>query len=133
MTVCCRLAGRCFSPAHSRLAARSHSSSPFPRRVCQTFRVVVNDLSQNEETVHEFDWVVCATGHFSVPHVPEFPGFDTFPGRLMHAHDFRRTEEFVGKNLLLVGASYSAEDIGLQCKKYGAKSITFTTNSLQVP
>ena len=106
---------------------------PFSPRVCQTFRVVVNDLSQNEETVHEFDWVVCATGHFSVPHVPEFPGFDTFPGRLMHAHDFRRTEEFVGKNLLLVGASYSAEDIGLQCKKYGAKSITFTTNSLQVP
>jgi trimethylamine monooxygenase len=44
----------------------------------------------------------------------------------MHAHDFRSAEEFIGRNLLVVGASYSAEDIGLQCKKYGAKSVTFS-------
>ena len=32
--------------------------------------------------------------------------------------------EFKGKNILLIGTSYSAEDIGSQCYKYGAKSIT---------
>ena len=31
-----------------------------------------------------------------------------------------------GKDILLVGSSYSAEDIGTQCFKYGAKSITFS-------
>jgi hypothetical protein len=32
--------------------------------------------------------------------------------------------EFKGKDLLILGSSYSAEDIGSQCWKYGAKSIT---------
>jgi trimethylamine monooxygenase len=31
------------------------------------------------------------------------------------------------RSLLIVGTSYSAEDIGLQCWKYGAKSITWPT------
>ncbi len=44
----------------------------------------------------------------------------------MHAHDFRSADEFAGKDVLLVGSSYSSEDIGIQCYKYGAKSITFS-------
>ncbi|MEM1299631.1 MAG: NAD(P)/FAD-dependent oxidoreductase, partial [Pseudomonadota bacterium] len=32
--------------------------------------------------------------------------------------------EFKGKDILILGTSYSAEDIGSQCWKYGAKSIT---------
>lgn len=90
------------------------------------FRVTVKDLRKDEMRTEEFDYVICATGHFSVPNVPEFPGFDKFPGRVLHAHDFRDANEFVGKNVLLVGSSYSAEDIGTQCHKYGAKSITFS-------
>ena len=42
----------------------------------------------------------------------------------MHAHDFRDALEFRGQDVLLVGSSYSAEDIGSQCYKYGARSIT---------
>src|SRR5690606_3359953 len=40
------------------------------------------------------------------------------------AHDFRDAAEFKGKDVLLIGSSYSAEDIGSQCYKYGAKSVT---------
>lgn len=47
----------------------------------------------------------------------------SFGGRILHAHDFRDALEFKGKNVLLVGSSYSAEDIGSQCYKYGAKQI----------
>lgn len=88
------------------------------------FTVIVHDLRADTETSEEFDWVIVASGHFSVPNVPEFPGFDTFNGRILHAHDFRDAREFAGKDLLIVGTSYSAEDIGSQCWKYGAKSIT---------
>ena len=52
-----------------------------------------------------------------------------FPGRVLHAHDFRDACEFEGKTLLLVGASYSAEDIALQCIKYGAKRVICTWRS----
>ena len=65
-----------------------------------------------------------STGHFSVPFIPEYKGMSSFPGRIMHSHDFRDAEEFRGKNIIVLGSSYSAEDIALQCNKYGAKSVT---------
>jgi trimethylamine monooxygenase len=71
-----------------------------------------------------FEYVICCTGHFSTPNVPHFPGMDAFPGRILHAHDFRSAEEFAGKNILIIGTSYSAEDIASQCYKYGVKSVT---------
>lgn len=89
-----------------------------------TFTVTAHDLVNDRMYDEEFDNVICASGHFSTPHVPEYPGFDTFGGRVLHAHDFRDAMEFNGKDILLLGSSYSAEDIGSQCWKYGAKSIT---------
>ena len=88
------------------------------------FRVVSQDIPNDRETDEVFDNVVVATGHFSTPNVPEFPGFDTFNGRILHAHDFRDAREFADKDILIVGTSYSAEDIGSQCWKYGCKSVT---------
>ena len=88
------------------------------------FRVVAQDIAGDRETDEEFDHVVVASGHFSTPNVPEFPGFDTFNGRILHAHDFRDAREFAGKDILIIGTSYSAEDIGSQCWKYGCKSVT---------
>ncbi|MQT14356.1 NAD(P)-binding domain-containing protein [Segnochrobactrum spirostomi] len=92
----------------------------------EKFTVTVKDQKKDETRSEEFDYVVVASGHFSTPNVPYFEGFEKFPGRVLHAHDFRDANEFVGKNILLVGSSYSAEDIGTQCFKYGAKSITFS-------
>ena len=88
------------------------------------FRVVAQDIVNDRETDEEFDHVVVATGHFSTPNVPEFPGFATFNGRVLHAHDFRDAREFVDKDILIIGTSYSAEDIGSQCWKYGCRSVT---------
>jgi len=88
------------------------------------FRVVVENLVNNKEVVDEYDHVVCASGHFSTPNVPEFPGFETYQGRVLHAHDFRDALEFKDKDILIIGTSYSAEDIGSQCWKYGCKSVT---------
>lgn len=88
------------------------------------FSVTIKDLPNGTETTEIFDHVVCASGHFSTPNVPEFEGFDSFKGRVLHAHDFRDALEFKDQDILIVGTSYSAEDIGSQCWKYGAKSIT---------
>jgi len=91
------------------------------------FTVIVKDLKNDVMLPPErFTHVVVASGHYSTPHVPSFPGIEKFPGRVMHAHDFRDANEFAGKTLLLVGASYSAEDIALQCVKYGAKHVICT-------
>ncbi len=88
------------------------------------FTVRVQDFENEKSYTEEFDYVVVASGHFSTPNVPEYEGFSHFNGRILHAHDFRDALEFKGKDILVVGSSYSAEDIGSQCYKYGAKSIT---------
>ena len=80
----------------------------------------------NEQEVEEFDYVVVATGHFSTPNMPYFEGLEAFPGRILHAHDFRDALEFKDEDILLIGSSYSAEDIGTQCYKYGTKSVTIS-------
>ena len=88
------------------------------------FKVVAQDLANDKESVETFDHVVVASGHFSTPNVPYFEGFETFNGRVLHAHDFRDAMEFKDKDILIIGTSYSAEDIGSQCWKYGCKSVT---------
>ncbi len=93
------------------------------------FTVTVHDHNTDHVYSEEFDHVICASGHFSTPNVPYYEGFESFNGRLVHAHDFRDAREFAGKDILVVGASYSAEDIGSQCWKYGAKSITSSYRS----
>jgi len=86
----------------------------------------INSINKKDNNISKenFDYLVVATGHFSVPYIPEYEGMKYFPGRILHSHDFRDAEEFRGKNLIVLGSSYSAEDIALQCYKYGAKSVT---------
>ena len=88
------------------------------------FTVRVTDLPNDRDYEEEFDNVIVCSGHFSTPNVPHFDGFESYQGRVLHAHDFRDAVEFAGKDVLIIGTSYSAEDIGSQCWKYGAKSIT---------
>jgi trimethylamine monooxygenase len=95
----------------------------------EKFTVTVMNHRTDEQETEEFDYVVVATGHFSTPNMPYFKGLEQFPGRVLHAHDFRDALEFQGQDVLLVGSSYSAEDIATQCYKYGAKSITISYRS----
>ena len=89
----------------------------------QQFTLQVCDHRENQVYSEQFDYVIVASGHFSTPKVPEYEGFNIFNGRILHAHDFRDAVEFKGKTVLIVGSSYSAEDVGSQCYKYGAKQI----------
>src|SRR5262245_61219076 len=46
------------------------------------FSVVSESHADGSIRTEEFDWVIVATGHFSTPNLPEYPGFATFPGRI---------------------------------------------------
>ena len=95
----------------------------------QKFTVTVHDRVADRMYAEEFDDVIVASGHFSTPHVPYFEGVESFGGRVLHAHDFRDALEFKDTDVLIVGRSYSAEDIGSQCWKYGARSVTTSYRS----
>lgn len=88
------------------------------------FTVMSEHLPSAQTRSETFDHVVIASGHFSYPNTPEISGIDTFPGSVRHAHDFRGAEALDGRHLLVIGSSYSAEDIGSQAFKMGAASVT---------
>src|SRR3954467_6196285 len=58
------------------------------------------------------DWtaraVVNATGTWTRPFVPHYPGQETFTSRQMHTVDYRSAEEFAGRHVVVVGGGASA-------------------------
>ncbi len=95
----------------------------------ETFTVTAHDLREDHVYQEEFDYVINATGHFSTPHIPYFKGLDSFAGRVLHSHEFRDALEFKDKVVMIIGRSYSAEDIASQCWKYGCKSVVMCYRS----
>ena len=67
------------------------------------FTIVTENLEDKTLMPAErFDYLMVASGHYSVPFVPTYPGVDRFPGRVCHSHDFRDACEFKDKRLLIV-------------------------------
>ena len=87
------------------------------------FTLTAFDLLNQKTSQHTFDYVIVANGHFSTPNVPQFDGFENFPGRILHSHEFKDAREFAEQNVLLIGSGYSAEDIASQLWKFGAREV----------
>lgn len=98
------------------------------------FTVISEDTRNGSRSVAYFDWVIVATGHFSVPnYIPAYPGLEHFDGSMIHSHNFRDAKEYAGKKLLVIGNGYSGEDIAMQCCKFGAHSATVCYQEIMGP
>ena len=86
-------------------------------RYCEASgKFTVRSTDLNEQTNHEEGVRPRHLGDRPLlgPERAELRGHRPLPGRVLHGHDFRDALEFKGKRLLVVGASFSAEDIALQ-------------------
>ena len=90
------------------------------------FSVEIEDFNKNSTKNLTFDRVIVATGRFHFPHMIHIDGVNQFPGRVLHSHDFRNAKEFAGLHVLLIGGSVSADDIALQCVKFGTRLVTIS-------
>ena len=52
--------------------------------------------------------VVNATGTWTTPNIPRYPGQETFLGRQLHVADYVSATEFTGKHVIVVGGGISA-------------------------
>lgn len=55
--------------------------------------------------------IVAASGSFSNPYRPTFPGDETFTGELSHVADYRNPAPYAGKRVVVVGAGDSAAQV----------------------
>lgn len=65
-------------------------------------------LVEAGERAWQARFVVNATGTWTRPFVPRYPGQDTFAGRQLHTVDFRSADEFAGQRVMVVGGGASA-------------------------
>ncbi|RFU29748.1 hypothetical protein B7463_g6604, partial [Scytalidium lignicola] len=65
----------------------------------------------------DFDAVEVASGHYSVPFIPEIQGLEQFskayPESVEHSKGYRGPEKYRGKKVVVVGASVSGMDIAV--------------------
>nr|CAD7587283.1 unnamed protein product [Timema genevievae] len=82
------------------------------------WKVVVENVKTKKEATYDFDAIIVCNGHYSVPHIPDIPGVKTFNGTQLHSHSYREPEKFTGLNVVLLGASSSGVDIGLELAQH---------------
>ncbi|XP_058808107.1 uncharacterized protein LOC131673816 [Phymastichus coffea] len=83
------------------------------------------NTNKSDETV--CDSVMIANGHYAKPYVPLIPGMESFPGKIMHSHTYRRPEKFAGQTVLLLGAASSGKDLALELSSH-AETIYLSHN-----
>ncbi|GAB2669326.1 NAD(P)/FAD-dependent oxidoreductase [Saccharopolyspora gloriosae] len=67
--------------------------------------------------------VVVATGLNRTPHLPTWPGQDTFAGSVIHSADYRAPEPYEGRSVLVVGAGNSGAEIAVALTRRGAARV----------
>ena len=55
--------------------------------------------------------IVAASGSFSNPYRPSFPGEEAFTGELSHVADYRNPAPYAGQRVIVVGAGDSAAQV----------------------
>ncbi|KAL5320927.1 hypothetical protein ACEPPN_011737 [Leptodophora sp. 'Broadleaf-Isolate-01'] len=80
-----------------------------------TLRQPLENGEEDRWWTEEFDAVVVAPGHYTVPFIPHTPGLAElardFPGVVEHSKAWREPEKYRGKRTVVVGASISGPDI----------------------
>lgn len=67
--------------------------------------------------------VIVATGLEGAPHLPPWPGRETFEGELIHASDYRKPAPYQGKTVLVVGPGCSGMEIANELAEGGAAMV----------
>ncbi|MFF4339619.1 flavin-containing monooxygenase [Kitasatospora sp. NPDC001540] len=87
------------------------------------WRVVSRDAG-GLETVRVFDQVVVASGHHTVPLMPDPlpPGADSFTGRILHSMEYVDGADFAGQRVVVVGLGASGVDIAVDLSRHAART-----------
>lgn len=96
------------------------------------WEVMVRNLPEDSYSTYHFDAVLVCSGHFHSSFIPLNEGHELFQGQKIHSHDYRKPEPLAGRNVLVVGGSYSGVDIVYESSKF-AKHVTWSHHLADKP
>ncbi|MFB7335984.1 flavin-containing monooxygenase [Streptomyces adustus] len=81
-----------------------------------------------------FAQVVVASGHNTEPALPDTmpPGFESFPGEILHSVDYRDGSDFAGRRVVVVGLGASAVDIASDLSRHAARTVLSVRRGLHI-
>ncbi|MGW1180474.1 flavin-containing monooxygenase [Streptomyces drozdowiczii] len=74
--------------------------------------------------------VVVATGFNHTPHLPDWPGRETFTGELLHASEYRSPAPYAGKDVLVVGVGNTGAEIAVDLVEGGASRVRLAVRTV---
>ncbi|CAK9159372.1 unnamed protein product [Ilex paraguariensis] len=72
---------------------------------------VVESRTSGMSLEEVFEAVVVGNGHYTEPRVAKFPGFEKWPGKQVHSHNYRHPEPFCDQVVVIIGSGPSAYDM----------------------
>lgn len=107
-----------------------------PKNESSGWTLVAEDLRTRQTISREYDAVVVANGHYTVPYVPDIKGITewnaTYPDRIVHSKAYRRPEDFTDKKVIVIGNSASGLDIATQIGRYCKTPVLLSSRSVSV-
>ncbi|MDO0933991.1 NAD(P)/FAD-dependent oxidoreductase [Streptomyces sp. DG2A-72] len=73
--------------------------------------------------------VIVATGYNHTPHLPDWPGRDSYTGDLLHAADYRSAEPYAGRDVLVVGVGNTGAEIAVDLVEGGASRVRLSVRT----
>ncbi|KAG8196637.1 hypothetical protein JTE90_006547 [Oedothorax gibbosus] len=90
--------------------------------------VTVRDTVSGQTFSEVYDAVAVCVGHINRPKIPNFPGLDSFEGRILHTHTLKGVEKFRGERVAVVGIGCSALDAAVETSNV-AKQVYLSTKT----
>jgi len=109
--------------AHHRLDVRFGSEARRIDRPDGTWRVETSDGALDARAV------VVATGFDHSPHMPDWPGSESFDGELVHASAYRDPEPYRGRDVLVVGPGVTGSEVAHLIATGGAARVRVATRT----
>jgi indole-3-pyruvate monooxygenase len=89
-------------------------------------------LVQTQNTLHTSPNLVIATGYARQPLMPEWPGLESFQGKVLHSSAYKNGSAFQGQKVLVVGFGNSGGEIAVDLYEHGAKPSLAVRNAVNV-
>ena len=87
---------------------------------------------QTQDKLYRSPILVIAAGYTREPNIPNWPGQNSFTGRVIHSSQYKNGEPFKGERILVVGFGNSGGEIAIDLWEHGAHPSLAVRNAVNV-